>query len=505
MPHRHHHRPEEHPYFAWLDEQRDASATTILQYTIAPNQVFVSLTQSLVLTITNPSMTTPVTLDGNNPDQINVVFPVSPPASEADGLVDAGVTFTVPPVAGYAIGNPAGSTWTIVPNGVQTIAPGGSITVQFQGVAVNATQPGSPVIAITEYIGDNVGHYKLTVTKLPQTLNIIAWPKSYQVGLNEPAVLYWNSIGGTSVTVNNLPGGSGSTTIPVQPPPPYAGTYSVVLPNSVGWTNHTFGLVVNANDGSHAQASIPISQMPPYITAFNASPAPPNPLPANQSVNLVWSMLFAAGAYLTKPFGAARAVQPYQIKPLTVQPAADVLAGVAGNYAALPLNATYMLQATGFQGSPSATVSFPLAPVGLLYFKFANSPAGGGTPQVQFLLDNPAWTATDLSGGGGSFNDVSVLTVYQPGGASNVYYLGLGDTTHPQVQYFAATQNGNQWTLSWVTGNLVSLTLNGVAVAQGSVASGTKVVTPTTSTTYVLVGTAASGATISSTLQVTVT
>jgi hypothetical protein len=56
-----------------------------------------------------------------------------------------------------------------------------------------------------------------------------------------------------------------------------------------------------------------------------------------------------------------------------------------------------------------------------------------------------------------------------------------------------------------VTANLSALTLNGTAVAQGQIASGSQTVAPTTSTTYLLSGTGTNGQTITSSLEVTVT
>jgi hypothetical protein len=492
------HAMESHPHFVALRDVRDAAATTILQYAVAPQQFFVGLTQSLTLTITNGT-TSPVSLDQNDADEIDVTFPVSPPLSEADGLVDA-VTFSVPqPPPGWSVGPRTGSMWAIAPNGKQTINPGASVSVQFTGLAVNATV-GNPVIKVQEFIGDGSGTYSLTVTKVPQALSVIAWPVPYTVGLNQNSIINWNSFGGVSVTVENLQYPPYSQTINVQGNPPYSDSLAVhLLPTDPG---HSFGVVVNTGDGRHAQTSVPISQASPLITSFAPMTTPPNPLPAGQTVQLAWSTLFAAQAFLQRPNGTNAAVQPNPLRPLTVNPAAEVLQGAGGVFDSLPANATYTLQTTGFQTPASMSLAFPLARVALSYFKFTTNPSGGGTPQVVYAVANPAWPAVGLTGGGGSFSSVWVLTVYQPGGNNDVYYLG-GDTTHPQVQYFAATASGKQWTLTWVTANLAALTLNGVA--QDQIASGSQTVEPTVSTTYVLSGTGTNGQTITSSLDVTVT
>ena len=98
--------------------------------------------------------------------------------------------------------------------------------------------------------------------------------------------------------------------------------------------------------------------------------------------------------------------------------------------------------------------------------------------------------------------------MYQPGGGKTVLYLGPGDTTHPQIQYFnaAPATTGGGFVLTWVTANLTALVLapDGYTVPSEQIAKSTYTVHPSVTTVYVLTGTAKNGQTVSSTLVVLV-
>ena len=472
-------------------------APALFTYTINPDQVFVALSTSLTLVITNPASSSSVSLKGGRQgDEIDVTFPVPPGQTEADSLVDK-VTFSSTSLtAGFTVGpqTPGSNIFVIRPIGTQPLAPGQTIQVRFDNVIVNSAV-GSPSVIIQEFIGSSKGSPTLPMRKLPQELNVIAWLSPFIIGLGGNSTLYWQSFGGTKVTVFGLATGQGQQVFPVSGDPPYPGNMSVTLKATDA--QRTFSVQVMTNDNRHFETSVTLTQGSPCITFFGPAGAVPGPpLKGDASVQLSWTTLYAPKVFLQTPAeGAAKQFPPNT--STTVTPGVDAING-APDFQHIPAVVTYTLQAPGFGPAASQEVSFSLASVRLLYFKYMNLTEQGQLSNIRFSFDTQ-WSAQELSLG-----DVATLVVYQPGGAIDTYFLGSGDSTHPQIQYFNASPVGGNYSLSWVTANLQSLTLepSGTTIPVGEIASGSMVVSPTETTTYVLTGLGTNGQSIQSYLTV---
>jgi hypothetical protein len=472
----------------------DQAATTILKYAMRPDQAFVALPTDLTLTITNPAEGAPVTLSPEGQgDEIDITVPIPPPG---DALTDS-IDFTARcDTVGFVVGQASlnSNLFNIKPVGRQTLAPGQTIRIVFSGVVIDP-EPGAATLAVAEYIGDATGNAAISVEKLKQELKIIAWLDPIVIGPGG-STLYWQSFGGTNVTVYNLVGGA-TRTVPVQGNPPYAGSMLVRLTSTD--QQRTFTLIVSTNDRRQSRTEVTLSHAPPAITGFGPQSTVADPLPVNASIQLSWSTLYASAAFLTTPAAAApRQVPIDPLQPMAVTPGADAISG-APSLGSISARADYTLTVDGWQTQATRTVGFPLAAVRLLYFKFQTRGADGRLSGYTLATDPPDWSGVQVTTG-----DVAQLALYQPGGAVATYFLGSADTTHPQIQYFAATPVAGAVTLEWVTANLASLTLEpgAVSIATGQIASGSINVCPAATTTYTLTGVTGKGRSVSSVLVV---
>jgi hypothetical protein len=186
---------------------------------------------------------------------------------------------------------------------------------------------------------------------------------------------------------------------------------------------------------------------------------------------------------------------------LTVSPGKEVMQYYKNNYANMPAKVYYELGVNGFKKAATKRVEIQLMPVNLVYFKYALKDSKGVLSGLVFKFDPEGWIAYKVD-----IIDptLTTLTLYQPGGKTEIYYLGSGDTTHPQIQYFNYTSKGDGvYELSWVTANLVKLELiPGGDIPADQINSGTKNVNLTTTTSFTLKGTAKDGSVITSILNV---
>ncbi|PKU23898.1 hypothetical protein [Telmatospirillum siberiense] len=473
---------------------------TKLTYSLQPSNVFVALQTDLTLTITNPSQTTPVTLQpGMRADEILVTFPMPPGSPPANALIDS---------AGFSAENPEGlllvgpqttgsNVYVIRPADQQvTLQPGHAITVVFSQLAINATV-GATTVGIDEYIGSGAGRTSLGVSKVPQELKVIGWLTDYTVGLGQYSLLRWQSFGGTKVTLYGLPG-IGYKEFKVSGDPPYPGKYAVSLLKNA---QNTFTLVVETNDGRHEQTAVTLSPGAPYISYFKTTEQQPSPLPVNKSVDLVWSMLYAANAYLTGPQGQPRPVPTEPLEPRTITPGADAVAAAQGNLSAIPAQTVYELQGQGFEPPASARRIFQLGPVGLLYFKYLTKAKDGTLSDPAFDTDPHGWGGIQAS----YTVEMNTLHLFQPGGAETAYYLNSGETSKPQIRYFAAdAPKDGKVALNWITRNLTNLTIDpgGYKIPDDKKDEGSMAVDPGP-TAFILTGTRSEGGILSSTLVMT--
>jgi hypothetical protein len=229
---------------------------------------------------------------------------------------------------------------------------------------------------------------------------------------------------------------------------------------------------------------------------------PTAPVGAIDELQLLWGTAYGRRAWLVTPTNSAGT--PVALNPaasLAVTPGLDAL-HAAANPRQIPATADYTLRVSGFDRPAEQTIRFQLGPVGAAYFKYATMDNQGklsdpvfavtprGWPAVQKVVSTPPYT----------------LTVYGPGGAVQVLYLGPGDSVNPQVQFFDAVVGQGKKTLRWVTANVTSLRLEpgGYEVPTSAIARGSYDVTPTATTEYVLWATAANGVRVTSALLVTV-
>ena len=179
--------------------------TTTLTYTIEPAQVFVATTTSLTLTAMNPVSGSPVVFEGGrDPSVILITIPVGSAQSD----LSAADTFTAnTSTTGFTIAQ-RGNQYQISSNQAQTtLNPGESIVVTFSGVEISATT-GTVEITLDEYIGYTGVPGNITISKVKQKLGVYAWIDPLTVGENGISTLWWQSTGGTKVTI------AGSSTQP---------------------------------------------------------------------------------------------------------------------------------------------------------------------------------------------------------------------------------------------------------------------------------------------------
>jgi hypothetical protein len=415
---------------------------TILSYTFAPPDVFIASTSDLTLTIGNPIDNSPVEWKGGpNGDEIDVTFLTG---SGADALLTQLPTLTSVSPPGFSCGL-SGNYFAIKSTANTTLQPGDNIVVVFKNAVING-ETGSTTTTINEYIADASNTDSISINKLPQELAVIAWLDPYVVGLYEQSNLNWQSAGGIGVNVMGFSGGTGTKNFPVQGDPPYPGTTTVNVPSTTE-AQRIYTLQVYTGDNRHAQEQVTLTQNAPLITSFSADKG--SPLKVDATVTLTWHSLFGAGTILTSNSGRTRNDPE---SPMQVNPGRELLDAYAGNFGNMPDRVVYTLAVNGFSQPAYSEVMFDMAPVGLAYFKYMERDSSGKLSGVKVMLDPDSWTAQKITS---QSNDLTILTVYQPGGTSDVYYLGDGDTEHPQIQYFNAESKGDgQFEFTWVTANL---------------------------------------------------
>lgn len=463
---------------------------TLFSYTFQPNQAFVATDIALTLTIQNPITGNSVQFAGGpRGDEIDIYFPVG---SSATDLVSALTFNATSQTQKFTCAKAASGDYFIVraPAGA-TLTPGSQIVILFQPVTVNGVT-GEAAVKIKEYIGSAKNDDSKVITKLPQELNIIAWLDPWTIGLNQKATLLWQSMGGTTVEIHGFTDGPPVRIFKVSGDPPHPGNTDV----GVGATEiqHTYIVRVLTDDGNHRETSVTLTQHQPMITSFTADRS--GTISVIDTVNLCWSLLYAASSSLKTP----PQLLTNPLSPKAVVPGQDIVQAYKGNYGAMPDTASYVLTAYGFQGNPSLTLSFQLAPVQLSFFKFSVN-KGGVLSGIVYRTNPQNWAPVQMNVVSPTLN---TLTIFQPGQDSNIYYLGSGDTVNPQVQYFNAADDGNgQFLFSWVTANLKALVLNpgGIQIASGDIQTGSQTLS-LTAAQYTLTGTGNNGNTIVSVLDV---
>jgi hypothetical protein len=464
----------------------------LFNYSFQPPQVFIATSFDLKLTVENPATGSKAHFSGGpKGDEIDITFPVG---SGQTDLVNS-LSFTASSLTpGFTCSKAAGGNYFAIkaPAGGDLL-PGNKIEIVFSAVVING-QTGSASVNIQEFVGGTSGSTLVGVTKLPQSLGLIAWLEPLVVGLQQQSTLFWQSMGATKVQVSGFNDPPATRTFIVKgSQPPYSDNCQVSVPSTE--SQRTYILEAFTGDGKHTpQQPVTLTQSAPLITSF--TPVITGAIGVSDKISLRWSTLFAASTTL-KPPGA---IMFNPLSPLQVTPGQDIANAYQGNYQSMPDTASYILSAIGYQNNPIQTLSFKLAPVGLSFFKFMNKATNGTLSGVKWETDPEDWDPIEVS----LSNVLNTLTIYQPGGTSDVYYLGSGDTVHPQVQYFNAQDNGSgQYIFSWVTANLKSLVLSpgNYQIDASQIQNGSMTLS-LTAAQYVLTGTGNNGETIVSKLSV---
>lgn len=497
-----------------MDQNLELDAgSTLLAYRVTPPQVYVSSTVSLVVTISNPIDGQPVVFGTH--DEIQIQFPAT---NSDDPLTTTLPTQVTVSTSSFTCALSPGTSYYLVQPfgfGGVTLQPGDSFTITFANVVIDANT-GSPSLTFQEYIGSDSGSTSIVVEKIALALSVVAWLQQLVVGLNQYTTLWWQSAGNNGVMVSGFPDNNvdpncpssmrypGQRCFPVSGSPPYTGDTQVNVGSTTD-AQRTYTLTAYTSDGQQVTTTVTLTQHQPYIAGFGVPPAytqPGAPLAAGASLSLQWKTWYGTSAWVANPANKTISRDLNPTAPMVVNPGLDAAAASGPPWTNIPASAVYTLNVTGFEHSATAQVTAQVLPPQVLYFKFMEN-TGGTLSVVGYSIDPNTWPAMNLNLSAQPYT----LTVYQPGGTSTTLYLGSGDTTHPQVQYFAATSvQESQQTLSWVTANVTQLVLNPGAylVPSSDIASGSYVVSPSETTHYVLTATAANGDVVTSTLTVAV-
>ncbi|WDF57261.1 hypothetical protein [Mucilaginibacter sp. KACC 22063] len=472
-------------------------ANPILSYAFQPTMVFITTTINMKLVIQNPVGGSVVNFAGGpKGDEIQITFPMG--TGNTDLVTNLNFQATSPSGFSCAKSN-TGNYFSIKANVTTKLQPGQTLEFNFTSVPINSsldlTTP-TATITILEYIGVNTGNATVGVTKQTNTeLAIISWADPSTIALSQITTLYWQSIGGTKVVVSPFPGGD--KTFPVTGAPPSPGKCLINIPSTTA-PQYTYTVKVFTSDQKFAKDDTTITQNPPLITAFTSDKS--GAIKVDASLVLEWFFLWGTTSAIYSNTGAQ---WNGPASPLTVSPGTELLQNFKGNYGNMPSDIFYQLSVNGFSAMADAKVQIKLLPVNLIYFKFTQK-TGDTLSGMKWLFDPSTWKGYELNTGGTNLN---ILTLYQPGGKTETYYLGSGDTVHPQVQYFDFVSQGNgAYLLSWVTANLDSLVLtpDTYNVPAADIVNGSKVVNITSSTIYTLTAKGVNGDTIKSSINVTV-
>jgi len=456
-----------------------------LTYRVTPPAAFVATSVGIVISATNSSG---ADIEFNKADEIQITFPDTIVANQ-------NFTASTPEGSGYSAGKAlAGNYFSVKAPFGFNLKPGDAMTITFSQVPIASDPDSGSNIGISESIGGG----DPVLVSLPfevkaAGLGIIAWLDKLVVGESQPATLNWQSSGGVQVVVSGFPTGTGQKTFPVQGEPPFLDSTIVYVPIQPQKPQQWFYTVtVYTGAGNHEQITVALQQNPPIINSYTSDPELKK-IRVDASAVLSWHVQFASSVILTTPT-IPNWRQPINANSYTANPGADLRKAYRFNFSQLPKTADYILTANGFSQPAVETITFTLEPVSLLYFKFSSK----GGPNIIFKTDTANWNSPSKS----SDPNLSTFTIYQPGGTADVYYLGSGDTVHPQIQFFDFTKKDGKFQLEWVTANLKTLVLNpnGIAITESQIANGTMEVEA--AGVYTLTGTTAAGLSVNSVLEV---
>lgn len=412
-----------------------------MSFSIMPEMVFVDSSSTLKFVAQNTSKTESVKFTvGRGASYINVLFP--------DGNEDCDLVSNLSfegtcNLSNFSC-NEADGEFKITSDEEVEIAPGDSLQVTFEKMPIN-TKTGSAKVTVSYKIDNNSGSKEIYITKKAKELGVIAWLDPLVVGKGQSSLLQFKSASSTKVKISGYPptDGSKDKEKTFTTPPPSNSDNVTVGPGENGQRNY----VVTAYAGSNQSPSVTLtlSEAPPYI--FNYSPTEQQTIAPNKEVTIVWGSHFGSGNSMqwlqTQRTDAA--------SPMTLTPGTELVNVYNvrnANASAMPDTVTFDLTVDGYYAPATQDFTFKIEPAQLEYFKYVDKEM----TQVAYKVSPDNWkkaTQAQLA------SDPATLTIYQPGYQRDSYYLSATGTEHPMIQYFEASKGE----LTWITANLVSLTL----------------------------------------------
>lgn len=363
------------------------------------------------------------------------------------------------------------ATTVIIDHGVGSVATNGVTTVApttSTAYLLTATGPG----------GTATSTVFVTVTPAPPVVNSFTTSSS-TIQIGNSATLNWTTTSATLVSIDN---GIGAV----------ATSGSQIVTASVT-TTYTLTAV---SDGGTVTSSVTITVLQlPIINSFTATPST---IVSGNSANLAWSTSGATTASINQGIGAVSTSGIFTVSPI--------------------VTTIYTLSVSGLGGTVTQTVTVTVTPAPPVINSFTATPStivSGNSADLSWSTTNA--TSVNIDQGIGAVatsgtQSVSpttsityVLTATGPGGTVTQNVTVTVTPAPPVIDIFTTSsstiQIGNSATLNWTTTNATSASIdNGVGVVS---VNGSKVITPSVTTTYILTATSAGG-TVTSSVTITV-
>lgn len=369
---------------------------------------------------------------------------------------------------------PSGGQYNFVISPVQPVSVPANAALVFTlaNVIINPL-PGTSTVRLQEFIGNGDATRSFSIDKSEAQLSIVVQATPSTIGRNQTTTLKWTATKAAYVTIAPL--GIQVDTVGQRVTTPSKD----VNPEA---PQVTYTLTAWTPDQQSASASVTVTISAPVIDSFEPQRQPA--IGYTDHVTLSWNTYYAEKVTLSLPQGEVQ--RPLQ-GSLDVQP----YTMLQGNSSV----ATYTLRASGAGTPAQKLVRITFQPVAIDYFRYV---AAGNTTDFEFHVSNGTGVVTPGSG-------YYQLTASGPAGPLVQY---LGDYPALQIQLLqagtAAAIAGTPFTLTWQTVQATAwaLTANGQPVTIAQQANGQVTLTQAVASTYMLRVSDASGAELTSVLQV---
>lgn len=443
-------------------------------YTLQPNSATVSTTASTMLTVTNPS----------------TVFPVHVAAGTDMIIISGWSGITQSPKAISPVSpDPWGAAMTESSRGTVLkiftiddvdVLPQQTLTFTLNGILID-DKVGTANLSIAEIIGNFVTNPPaLAFAKLGQTLQIFAWSDVNTVGAGQSTNINWTIMQGLFVTV--IPPDDG-TTFPRTGIGPYSGKTARTPFQNAPQTTFT-ATVFQPPDQIPFQVVVNLS--PPRITRFDPQNLPP--IAIDDIVTLSWSVAYSPQVTLLPSKGSKfvdnegiRAVKPRDF--------------LADNTSSV----IFVLNAAGYNTPATKKLTVNFQPMRIAYFRYPNFDQKNG---FQFSAPNALKSPVTQLG-----PTHFMLNAVGPGGPLTQELGGTGLEIQVLIADPPLPKAGQPTTLKYLVQAATSLVLQpgNIRLTFGPDGRGETTVTPSGTTTYMLIATGSNNQTVSSELTVQTT